>query len=224
VIPVLDDAAALGQLLADVRAAFGASLCDVERIVVDGGSRDASVDVARANGAGTLVADRGRARQLIAGIAAARSDWIWMLHADSRIDASAADALQRVIADREPAWGRFDIGLSGRHPLLRVVEALMNARSRITGIATGDQGVFAHRALLERIGGVPDQPLMEDIELSKRLRRIARPRCLAAQIETSSRRWEARGIVRTVALMWRLRAMYAFGASPERLERIYYRG
>ena len=224
VIPVLNDADALCRVLADLREALGARGRQVDIVVVDGGSRDRSVDVARAAGACVLETGRGRARQLAAGAAAGDAAWLWLLHADSRVGASVIEALLRVIDAQLPAWGRFDIRLSGARPTLRVVEWSMNSRSRLTGIATGDQGIFVHRTLLERVGGIPQQALMEDVELSARLKRIAPPRCLRERLETSSRRWDARGIVRTIALMWWLRALYALGVTPTRLERIYYRG
>ena len=224
VIPVLNDADALQRVLRDLRDALGERFLEADVLVVDGGSHDTSSAVARDGGARVLAAERGRATQLAAGVANAAAAWIWMLHADSRVDARAIDALWRVVATDAPAWGRFDVRLSGRGVLLRLVAWSMNVRSRITGIATGDQGIFVHRALLDRVGGVPQQALMEDVELSARLRRIARPVCLRAAIVTSSRRWQTRGIVRTIALMWWLRALYALGVAPARLERIYYGG
>jgi len=224
VIPVLNDADALQRVLRDLRDALGERFLEVDVLVVDGGSHDTSSAVARDGGARVLAAERGRATQLAAGVANAAAAWIWMLHADSRVDARAIDALWRVVATDAAAWGRFDVRLSGRGVLLRLVAWSMNVRSRITGIATGDQGIFVHRALLDRVGGVPQQALMEDVELSARLRRIARPVCLRAAIVTSSRRWQTRGIVRTIALMWWLRALYALGVAPARLKRIYYGG
>jgi len=218
IIPVLDDAPVLARLLADLGNLAG----EAEVVVVDGGSRDDSVNVARARGATILTSQRGRARQLRTGVEHTGRPWIWMLHADSRVDAEAVAAIAEVIAEGRPAWGRFDVRLSGRHRLLRVVETMMNVRSCTTGICTGDQGMFVHRALLDGVGGVPDQQLMEDIELSKRLKRLERPRCLHARLETSSRRWEARGVLRTVLLMWRLRIAYFLGVPADRLSRIYY--
>jgi rSAM/selenodomain-associated transferase 2 len=221
VVPVLDDAPALRRLLDDLDAIPGMS---AQRIVVDGGSGDGSYALAQRRADVVLRAARGRARQLAAGIAVADRDWIWMLHADARIDASAWHALTRAIATDNTRWGRFDVRLDGSHPAFRMIEAMMNLRSRWTGICTGDQGIFVRRDLLELIEGIPDQPLMEDIELTKRLRRHARPVCLDAALGVSSRRWQQRGIVATVLLMWRLRLQYFFGASPETLVRAYYDG
>jgi rSAM/selenodomain-associated transferase 2 len=219
VIPVLDDAPALTRLLEQIRALWAN---DVEVLVVDGGSRDGSAAVAARCGATLLTAPRGRARQLATGVAAARGDWLWLLHADSSVPVSVAASLDRVLAAGVPAWGRFDVRLSGADWRLRWVESLMNLRSRVTGIATGDQAMFAHRALLDAAGGVPDLPLMEDVELSRRLKRIAAPLCLRERIVTSSRRWERDGVFRTILLMWRLRLLYALGADPRRLHRAYY--
>lgn len=218
IIPVLDDAPALRRLLGDLRRSMGAA----EVIVVDGGSRDDSIQVAQEVGATTIVSSCGRGRQLRAGLRASERPWVWMLHADSRIDSDAVAALGAVVAAGAPAWGRFDVRLSGNHPLLRVVETMMNVRSRVTGICTGDQGIFAHRQLLEAAGGMPEQELMEDIELSRRLKRLARPCCLHVRIETSSRRWETRGVLRTIGLMWCMRLAYFVGVPSDRLARLYH--
>jgi rSAM/selenodomain-associated transferase 2 len=163
----------------------------------------------------------GRGRQLAAGAADARADWLWFLHADSAGTAPALDWLAR---HRDgPAWGRFDVRLEPAGPMLRLVGFLMNQRSRLTGICTGDQGIFVHRVLLERAGGMPEQPLMEDIELSRRLKRLGRPLCPRVALLTSSRRWRDRGAVRTIFGMWWFRLRYWLGADPERLARAYYR-
>jgi rSAM/selenodomain-associated transferase 2 len=155
-----------------------------------------------------------------AGALAASGNVLWFLHADSRVPPDAADAL--LAACRGGAtWGRFDVRLSGQPPALRLVERLMNLRSRLTGIATGDQGIFVTRAAFAQAGGFPNIPLMEDIALSKALRGQTAPACLRVQIVTSSRRWEDRGAIRTILLMWRLRLAYALGADPARLARIY---
>jgi rSAM/selenodomain-associated transferase 2 len=221
VIPVLDDAPALSRLLDDLD---GIGAIDAERIVVDGGSADGSYALAQRRADVALRSQRGRARQLIAGIAAAQGTWIWMLHADSRVDAAAWRALNDTVAQAGAAWGRFDVRLDDDRPVFRVIERMMNLRSRWSGICTGDQGIFVRRDVLELIDGLPDQPLMEDIELTKRLRRYAKPVCLAVRLRASARRWQQRGVVSTIALMWRLRLQYFFGASPDALERVYYGG
>lgn len=218
IVPTLDEAACITTLLADL-----APLRDAghEVILVDGGSHDDTAALARPRVDRLITAARGRAVQMNAGARAANGDVLWFLHADTRVPPGALDALLRTAA-RRVGWGRFDVRLSGRHPLLRVVERSMNLRSRLTGIATGDQGIFVERALFDRSGGFPSIPLMEDIALSKALRRETRPACIAwPRLETSSRRWESRGVLRTVLLMWRLRLAYALGVPPQVLARHY---
>ena len=218
VVPVLNDAAPLAALLEGLAGCHG-----LEVIVVDGGSRDDAAGVCRRFGVRCVASRRGRAAQMRAGIAHARGEVIWLLHADAQATAAHVDALLGVAAGRAGnVWGRFDVRLCGSAPALGVVGSLMNERSWLTGICTGDQGIFVGRALLAAVGGVPDQPLMEDIELSKRLRRLARPRRLRVPLGVSARRWERNGIARTVVLMWALRLRYFFGAPPEPLAQRYY--
>jgi len=166
-----------------------------------------------------VVAERGRARQMNAGAQACGGALLLFLHADTRLP-EAADAMVRA-ALAVQAWGRFDVRIDGRPLMLRVVAALMNLRSRLSGIATGDQAIFVRRDVFEAVGGFPDQPLMEDIELSCRLLRVSRPACLRARVRTSGRRWEQRGVWRTIALMWRLRWAYWRGVPAERLAEAY---
>ncbi|HHO67576.1 MAG TPA: glycosyltransferase [Gammaproteobacteria bacterium] len=192
-----------------------------EVLVVDGGSRDDTRERAAALADRVLQAPRGRARQMNAGAAQAGGDLLWFLHADTLAPVDADRLLAAVVAGRRAAWGRFDVRLSGRHPLLWLVGRLMNLRSRLTGIATGDQGLFVSRGLFGRVGGFPDLPLMEDVELSRRLRRELRPLCLRQRLVTSSRRWEQRGVLRTVLLMWYLRAAWALGVPARRLAARY---
>ncbi len=217
VIPALDEAQHIVSTLQALQPLRGAG---GEIIVVDGGSTDATVDLARPLADAVLSSAPGRARQMNAGAAAARGRWLWFLHADTVADAACLAALRSAL-DAGAHWGRFDVRLSGRHPLLRVVERAMNLRSRLTGICTGDQGIFVRRDLFRALGGYADIPLMEDIELTRRLCRRARPRCLATPLVTSSRRWERHGVARTIVLMWRLRLAYALGASPHRLARLW---
>ncbi|MFU8815753.1 MAG: TIGR04283 family arsenosugar biosynthesis glycosyltransferase [Pseudomonadales bacterium] len=217
VIPVRDDARPLAALLAKLRDAASA---DLEVIVVDGGSRDGSDVVAGRGGAALLRSPPGRGFQLAAGAAAARGAWIWMLHADADPSPEALAHL-RGRAD-EAAWGRFAVRFDGA-PRMALVAVAMNARSCLTGICTGDQGIFVHRDLLARAGGVPRQSLMEDIELCRRLKRLARPECRQEIVGTSARRWQRRGTLRTIIAMWRFRLRYWLGADPEQLAREYYR-
>jgi rSAM/selenodomain-associated transferase 2 len=192
-----------------------------EVIAVDGGSEDGTAKLAEPLADRVLEAPRGRARQMNAGAERASGDVLLFLHADTRLPENA----DRLIADRLPgtalAWGRFDVVIEGRHPMLKVIAAAMNLRSRWTGICTGDQGIFVHRDLFQRIGGYPPIDLMEDIALTSLLRRRARPVCLARHVITSGRRWERHGVWRTTALMWWLRLRYFLGASPAQLRRLY---
>lgn len=218
VIPVRNEAAHIGPCL---EALAPLRRTGAEVIVVDGGSADDTVERAKRACDRVIAGAGGRGGQLAMGLRAARGRVVMFLHVDTRLPEGAmARVLAAVDRERRP-WGRFDVRLSGTHPLLRVVERAMNLRSCITGIATGDQAIFACREVLEAIGGVPAQPLMEDIELSRRLGRIARPLCLRPPVVTSSRRWERQGILATVLLMWVLRAGYALGVSPARLARWY---
>ena len=216
VVPMLDEAATLPALLVHL-AGWRARGCEV--VLVDGGSRDDSVAMARAAGLRVVVAERGRARQMNAGAQACGGALLLFLHADTRLP-EAADAMVRA-ALAVQAWGRFDVRIDGRPLMLRVVAALMNLRSRLSGIATGDQAIFVRREVFEALGGFPDQPLMEDIELSRRLLRVSRPACLRARVRTSGRRWEQHGVWRTIALMWRLRWAYWRGVPAERLAEAY---
>lgn len=192
-----------------------------EVIVVDGGSSDATARLAEPLADRVLTAARGRGRQMNAGAAVARGDVLWFLHADTLPPPEADQLIIRGLRRSGREWGRFDVSLSGRHALLRAVEFLMNRRSRMTGIATGDQGVFVRRCLFESLGGFPEIALMEDVAMSRCLKRHGRPLCLGARVVTSSRRWERQGIGRTVLLMWGLRLGYALGVEPARLARFY---
>ena len=216
VVPMLDEAATLPALLVHL-AGWRARGCEV--VLVDGGSRDDSVEMARAAGFRVLIAERGRARQMNAGAQACGRALLLFLHADTRLPEAADAVVCAALAVQ--AWGRFDVHIDGRPRMLRVVAALMNLRSRLSGIATGDQAIFVRRDVFEAVGGFPDQPLMEDIELSCRLLRVSRPACLRARVRTSGRRWEQRGVWRTIALMWRLRWAYWRGVPAERLAEAY---
>jgi rSAM/selenodomain-associated transferase 2 len=188
-----------------------------EVIVVDGGSRDDSVARAQAWADHVLAARRGRASQMNAGAEVATRSVLLFLHADCVLPESADRLIVDGLNRGRMSWGRFDVMIDGRHPLLRIVGALMNARSRLTGIATGDQGIFVTRSLFEAAGRFPEIALMEDIALSKRLKRFSAPLNLRHRIHTSGRRWERHGVLRTVFFMWRLRFAYWLGADPEKL-------
>jgi rSAM/selenodomain-associated transferase 2 len=192
----------------------------VEVVLADGGSSDGTAERA-APGADAMVASpRGRAVQMNAGAAAARSDVLLFLHADTRLPPLADVQVLQALATGA-CWGRFDVRIEGRPRMLRVVSTLMNLRSRWSGIATGDQAIFVTRSALDRVGGFPVQPLMEDIEISRRVKRLSAPACLRARVHTSGRRWEQHGVWRTIVLMWRLRWRYWRGESPARLAEAY---
>jgi rSAM/selenodomain-associated transferase 2 len=219
IVPTLDEAAGIGAALAALQPLRAAGY---EVIVVDGGSRDGTPDAARPLADRVLGAARGRANQMNAGAGAAAGDVLLFLHADTRLPPGADRAVLDGLAASSARWGRFDVRIEGRHPLLHLVAWLMNRRSRLTGIATGDQAIFIARDAFVAVGGFPPLALMEDVALSKRLKRVSPPLCLASRAVTSGRRWESRGVVRTIVLMWWLRLAYFLGASPERLRRIYY--
>jgi rSAM/selenodomain-associated transferase 2 len=217
VLPVLNEAGGMAATLVSLAPLRQRG---VEVIVVDGGSEDATAALARPHADAVVAAARGRARQMNAGAAAARGVVLLFQHADTQLPPEA-DRLVATAIEAGALWGRFDVNIVGRHPVLRVVATLMNTRSRWTGIATGDQALFVRRDVFERVGGFPDQPLMEDIELSKRLRRLAPPACLRERVATSGRRWETRGVWATIFLMWRLRWRYWRGESAHSLAEAY---
>lgn len=216
IIPVLNEAdniAATLERLAPLR------LRGVEIVVADGGSSDGTVGRALPLSDAVIPAPRGRAWQMNAGARAAKGDALLFLHADTQLPADADALVLAALAMR--AWGRFDVRIAGRAAMLPVIARLMNLRSRLTGIATGDQAIFMTRAAFEIVGGFPEIALMEDIAASKRLKAIGAPACLHAKVVTSGRRWEKHGVMRTIALMWRLRLAYFFGAKPDDLARRY---
>ncbi len=218
VVPVLNEEPGLAGIL-DRLQSWRAEGHEV--IVVDGGSEDGSVAVARPRADLTLETSRGRAMQMNAGAKAATGDVIVFLHADTALPADAVPAIAAAMT-AGAKWGRFDVTIAGRPPILRLVASMMNARSRLTGIATGDQAIFVDRTAFAAAGSYPPIALMEDIALSQRLKRCAGPpACLRQRAITSGRQWERRGPWRTIIMMWRLRLAYALGADPERLARIY---
>jgi rSAM/selenodomain-associated transferase 2 len=218
IVPVLNEA----DLIADALVALAPFRArGTEVIVVDGGSRDRTMELARPHADQVIAAPRGRATQMNAGAAVARGEILLFLHADTRLPANADRIVPDALAQSRRAWGRFDVTIASRHPLLPVVAAAMNLRSRLTGITTGDQAMFVARAAFDASGGFPEIALMEDITFARNLKRISRPISLRARVTTSGRRWEARGVMRTVFLMWRLRLAYFFGAEPDDLARRY---
>lgn len=218
IIPALDESENIAATLAGLQAMRARG---TEVIVVDGGSHDATAAIAEPLADLVISAPRGRARQMNAGAARAGGDALQFLHADTRLPADAAQQVRAALQSGKHVWGRFDVRITGHARTLRLVSAMMNLRSRLTGIATGDQAQFMTRVAFDSVGRFPDQALMEDIEISRRLRALSRPACLRGPALTSGRRWETRGVWRTIFLMWRLRWLYARGESPARLARRY---
>jgi len=229
IIPLLNEAGNLPELIAHIVRLDPAPQ---QVILVDGGSVDGSVAIADSVLKSTEVAQSiidwhviestvGRAQQMNAGAILATGDVLLFLHADTELPADATDNIRQAVAQYD--WGRFDVGLDSREPLLKIVGLMINQRSRLMSIATGDQAIFIKKSVFEQIGGYPDQPLMEDIELCKRLKKISRPACLKSKVTTSARRWQQHGTWRTIFLMWHLRFDYWRGVSPNVLKQRYYK-
>lgn len=216
VIPALDEGDQIAAAIASARAPEV-----VEVLVVDGGSADETAARAARAGATVLAAPRGRARQMNAGAARATGDVLLFLHADTRLPPGFGAAVVAALADDGVVGGRFDVRLEPSSPLLALVAALMNHRSRWSGIATGDQALFVRRSVFTAMGGYADIPLMEDIALTRDLKRHGRLAALRLHVTTSSRRWRTHGPLRTILLMWWLRYRYWRGASPHELKRHY---
>jgi rSAM/selenodomain-associated transferase 2 len=216
VIPVLNEAAivvAALKALAPLRAR------SAEIIVADGYSRDGTAQLAEPLADRIITVRRGRGAAMNAGAALGTGDALLFLHVDTVLPDGADRLIDAALTRR--AWGRFDLRIAGRHPLLAVVARMINWRSRLTGIATGDQAIFVSRKAFEAVGGFPDLPLMEDVAISRRLKRLCRPFCIATPAVTSGRRWEQKGVIRTVLLMWRLRLSYYLGVEPTLLAKLY---
>ncbi|MDI7258921.1 MAG: TIGR04283 family arsenosugar biosynthesis glycosyltransferase [Thermodesulfobacteriota bacterium] len=219
IIPVLNEATLIADTLLSLQPLRAAGH---ELIVVDGGSTDASVILSQPLADQVIRSPRGRSQQMNGGAKSANGEILLFLHADTFLPNGADRMINQGMNGKKKVWGRFDVKLAGKHPLLRIVELLMSLRSRLSGIATGDQGIFVRRELFEMVGGFPDIDLMEDIALSKILKKVDRPLCLWQRVLTSSRRWEKKGILRTVLLMWFLRLAYFYKVEPRRLIKLYY--
>jgi len=213
IIPVLNEAAVIGPALSSLAALRARGQ---EVIVADGGSEDGTRDMAAPLADRVVVAPRGRARQMNAGAAEANGDALLFLHADTRLPENADYAIADAL--RKSSWGRFDVAIEGRSVLLPVIAILMNLRSRLSGIATGDQAIFVRR---DAFAGFPDIALMEDVAFSKTMKRRSPPASIRTKATTSGRRWDEQGVWRTMFLMWRLRLAYSLGAAPEELARRY---
>jgi len=217
VVPTLNEGAVIGSLLSALRPLRQAG-CEI--IVSDGGSMDQTCDRASEHCDRMISGTPGRAAQMNRGAAQARGRWLWFLHADTQLG-HRPESLLGVFPPADGDWGFFNVCLDARGGRFRTIEWMMNRRARYSRIGTGDQGLFLRRSLFEQLGGFADIPLMEDIELSRRLRRLGPPRVMNGPLVTSARRWQRHGVVRTVLLMWRLRLGYFLGVSPERLAEHY---
>ena len=218
IIPTLNEAETIGAALAALAPLRKAG---AEIIVVDGGSADGTQAKAARFADRVETEPRGRAVQMNAGARMARGDVLLFLHADTRLPGAADSLIEDALTDASRPWGRFDVRIHPPRPLLRMVAWSMNLRSRLTGIATGDQAIFVRREVFERVGGYPEIALMEDVALSRVLKRIGAPACLRARVTTSGRRWERQGTVRMIFLMWRLRLAFFLGADPTELAARY---
>jgi rSAM/selenodomain-associated transferase 2 len=217
IIPVLNEAEHIADTLISL-ASYRSQGHEV--VVIDGGSNDDTVSISQQYADRVLRSDAGRAMQMNSGIDEASGDALLFLHADTRLPADAVAKLIHALEDGY-FWGRFNVRLSGKHFMFRIIERMMNLRSCITGIATGDQAIFVSHESIEIVGAYPRLTLMEDIVFSKRLRELGRPACIRQQVVTSSRRWEDKGILRTMLLMWRLRLLFFLGVPADRLARQY---
>ncbi|WP_192879345.1 TIGR04283 family arsenosugar biosynthesis glycosyltransferase [Microbulbifer sp. A4B17] len=218
IVPILNEKEQIAPLLRHLQDLQALEGCEV--IVVDGGSTDGSVETLQPSGLQLVHAARGRAVQMNAGALVAKGYWLLFLHADSQLPREAFRSISG-LEKENVHWGRFDIQIVGNSFWFPLIATLINLRSRFSGIATGDQAIFVRRSLFEAIGGFPAQPLMEDVELSCRLRSYYRPHCFWKKVKTSGRRWEKFGVLRTILLMWRLRFDYWRGVSAERLAKRY---
>lgn len=218
VVPVLNEAPIIEAALARLQVfrERGASV-----IVADGGSADGTARLAAPLADVIVTAPRGRGAQMNAGAGMRDADVYVFLHADTILPDNALGAIEMALARTGRRWGRFDVRIGSARLSLKLVGAMMNLRSRLTGIATGDQAMFVTRGALAESGGIPDIALMEDIAFSKALKALGPPACLSDKVVTSARRWETHGVVRTVIQMWRLRLRFFLGADPDALAREY---
>lgn len=218
IIPVLNEAESINQLLTHL-----SNISKCELIIVDGGSTDDTIALAQQHAVKLVNSPcAGRAVQMNLGAKHATGDVLLFLHADTQLPERFEELITFEINKTSKVWGRFDVRLSSEKTVFRVIEYMMNMRSRITGIATGDQVIFVERTVFDELGGFPNIPLMEDVLFSKQLKKISSPIALHQCVITSSRRWEEKGVWRTIFLMWRLRLAFFLGVSPNRLVKKYY--
>lgn len=218
VIPVLNEA---GQLIEKLQALQALRDC-CQLLLVDGGSDDGSAAIAEPLVDSVLPSPRGRARQMNTGAAQAQADVVLFLHVDTLLPDNAVDLIMQAVADGY-LWGRFNVRFDSPKAIFKLIAFMMNHRSRLTGIATGDQALFVTCRAFQTVGGFPDIALMEDITLSAQLKKFGKPCCLRAKVITSARRWLQHGIIKTILFMWWLRQRYFFCANPDELVAYYYR-
>jgi rSAM/selenodomain-associated transferase 2 len=216
IVPVLNEEKTIALIL---RALM--QFTPHETIVVDGGSGDRTAAICHSLDIEVLSAERGRARQMNFGAGQASGEVLLFLHADTRLPPTAFADIEAALGDPSCVGGRFDLELEGSHPILKLIGALINLRSRVTKVGTGDQAIFVRREVFGRIGGYPDIPLMEDIALCRALKKVGRIACLRSRVITSARRWESDGVWRTILRMWTLKSLYLAGVSPARLKQFY---
>jgi rSAM/selenodomain-associated transferase 2 len=216
IVPVLNEEHVIAPTLQALL-----SLVPYEIIVVDGGSADRSRQVCEQFGVKVLSSERGRAHQMNRGAGEATGDLLLFVHADTRLPKSALNEINAALRNADCPGGRFDVEIDGAHWMLKIIGALINYRSRMTKVATGDQALFVRRTIFEAMGGFPDIPLMEDIAFCRALKRIGPMACLHTRVITSGRRWEKDGVWRTILKMWTLKLCYLAGVSPGRLKQYY---
>jgi rSAM/selenodomain-associated transferase 2 len=216
IIPVLNEERSIAATLAGLQP-----LVPYELMVVDGGSTDRTRDICESFGVTVISASLGRGRQMNAGARRATGDVLLFVHADTRLPPSAFDDIRAALGSPAYVGGRFDLELDGEHWMLRVIGAMISLRSRLTKVATGDQAIFVRRDVFNQIGGYPDIALMEDIALSRALKRMGKVACLRSRVVTSARRWQTEGIWRTILKMWTIKSLYFLGVGPARLKRYY---
>jgi len=218
IVPVLNECERIAEALDALKPLRARG---VEVLVVDGGSGDGTADIAAAHSGCVIAASRGRATQQNAGAMRAGGDVLIFLHSDTRLPPDGDTLITQALSDGKHGWGRFDVRFDSPQPMMSVIATMMNLRSRLSGVATGDQCIFVRRDVFEAAGGFPAISLMEDIALSKVLRKKSPPACLRATVTTSARRWQKHGVWRTILLMNWLRLAYVLGIAPDRLARWY---
>ena len=217
IVPVLNEEVNLSRISSSLRSVIEQGH---EVIIVDGGSNDNTLTIAYEITDTVIISKKGRALQMNSGASIASGKVVLFLHADTLLPENVAEIISAACVG-ENFWGRFDVRLSNNKYVYRLIECMMNMRSSLTSIGTGDQAIFIEKGLFDRIGGFPEIALMEDIEISRRLKKISKPVRLKSRVVTSSRRWERNGVFATVFLMWKLRLYYFFGVSPEKLNQMY---